>query len=87
MENTKKRDLKHAEKQNEAETSQKIKESETNIEKKYRMAVNFNVYAGDDTGLIKKVKMMYNYQTDIIGSSMAKADLSFKQDENENDET
>jgi hypothetical protein len=64
-----------------------MKESEVELAKKYRMAINFSVFAGDDTGLIKKVKMMYNYQTDIVGSYMTEADLSFKQDEVQNDQS
>lgn len=50
------------------------------------MALNFNAFIGDDTGLIKKVRMQYSYQTEIIGSYMADAHHSFKQEENEEDQ-
>jgi hypothetical protein len=40
------------------------------------MGLNFNMYVGDDTGLVKKVRMVYSYQTDIVGSYMK--DDSFK---------
>jgi len=33
----------------------------------YRMTKKFGIYVGDDTGLLKKVAMSYNYQTDIFG--------------------
>lgn len=26
------------------------------------------MFVGDDTGLLKKVKMLYNYQTDVFGT-------------------
>jgi hypothetical protein len=29
--------------------------------------MEFNVMIGDDTGLMKKVKMIYNYQTEVFG--------------------
>jgi hypothetical protein len=35
-----------------------------------RMNLDFKLLIGDDTGLIKSVKMKYNYQTNIIGSYM-----------------
>jgi hypothetical protein len=58
------------------------------LAQKYRMGLNFNVYVGDDTGLLKKVKMMYSYQTDIVGSAMSKGDLSFAElDEGEKELT
>lgn len=34
---------------------------EAKFDTKYRMSLNFDLFVGDDTGLIKKVKMMYNY--------------------------
>lgn len=71
MESVKKRDKKHSEK----------KEQEVVLDKKYRMALDFNLLVGDDTGLIKRVKMAYSYQTDIVGSYMAQADVSFKNEE------
>lgn len=46
------------------------------------MGLNFTAFVGDDTGLIKKIKLMYNYQTDIVGSYMAKDD-NFKDQEDE----
>ena len=83
METIKKREQKHAKKVEEAETSRKKKESEeVKLESKYRMNINFTALAGDDTGLIKKVRMAYNYQTDIIGSYMVDADESFKELDN-----
>ena len=53
---------------------------------KHRMNLNFNLFVGDDTGLIKKVKMVYNYQTDIQGI-MERADISFKDDDLEDEQT
>ena len=44
----KKRESKHATK-------------EEKLDLKHRMNINFNLFVGDDTGLIKKVKMVYNY--------------------------
>jgi hypothetical protein len=83
MESVKKRVQKHAKKAPEnKETAKKIEDSEVVLEKKYRMGSNFTCFVGDDTGLIKKVKLMYNYQTDIFGD-MAKGDDSFKPVEDE----
>ena len=83
----KKREQKHSEKtapEKEEKTEKDAKkEEEVKIDSKYRMALNFNLYIGDDTGLIKRVKMLYNYQTDIIGSTMAYADESFAKETDE----
>lgn len=48
------------------------------------MSENFKVFVGDDTGLIKNVRMNYKYQVDIIGSHMSKVveeDLNEGEDE------
>jgi hypothetical protein len=34
---------------------------------KYKNKVNFTMLVGDDTGLLKKVHMVYNYQTEVVG--------------------
>mgnify|MGYP004546601839 CR=1 FL=1 len=36
-------------------------------EAKLRKKLQFDLYVGDDTGLLKKVKMLYNYQTEVYG--------------------
>ena len=33
-----------------------------------RKNIKFDIWVGDDTGLLKKVKMLYNYQTDVHGT-------------------
>ena len=37
-------------------------------EAKLRKKLQFDLYVGDDTGLLKKVKMLYNYQTEVYGT-------------------
>ena len=61
MEFIKKRDLKLA--------KNTVKESGPQT---FRMSENFKVLVGDDTGLLKNVKMTYKYQVDIVGSYMSK---------------
>ena len=48
MEQIKKRDL-------------KIQSKKTEEEKEYRLCKQFNMLVGDDTGLMKKVRMVYRY--------------------------
>ena len=43
------------------------KREEKQLEPKLRQKMEFNVMVGDDTGLMKKVKMIYNYQTEVFG--------------------
>ena len=59
----KKREVKHAQKESEEtkDKTESTKEEEVKLALKYRMGINFNMYVGDDTGLMKKVKMVYNY--------------------------
>ena len=33
-----------------------------------RKNIKFDIFVGDDTGLLKKVKMIYNYQTEVHGT-------------------
>lgn len=73
MDQSKKRDIKTTTKE------QAENKEPKELEKKHRMGLNFNMYVGDDTGLVKKVRMIYSYQTDIVGSYMK--DESFKQPE------
>jgi len=81
--NNKKRDIKAADK-SEEKIDKKEKEEP---EKKHRMGLNFNLYVGDDTGLIKKVKMVYSYQTDIVGSYVSHDSFKKSDDEvNQEDE-
>ena len=35
------------------------------------MNERYRIFVGDDTGLLKNVRLYYNYQTDIVGSYMA----------------
>lgn len=80
--NSKKRDIKNTVKS--AAAVKEVKEEKKDeLEQKHRMGLNFNLFIGDDTGLIKKVRMLYSYQTDIVGS-MSTTDKCFKED---NDET
>ena len=43
------------------------KKNEKSGKEGYRITKKFTVFAGDDTGLLKKVAMSYNYQTDTFG--------------------
>jgi hypothetical protein len=44
------------------------KDKKIEDEAKLRKKLQFDLYVGDDTGLIKKVKMLYNYQTEVYGT-------------------
>ena len=46
------------------------------------MSENFKVFVGDDTGLLKNVKMTYRYQVDIVGSNISKQMENDDLDEN-----
>jgi len=50
--------MEHVKKRDKKEEEQKLK---------YKNKQGFTLFAGDDTGLLKKVQVVYNYQTDIIG--------------------
>lgn len=64
MDFIKKRDLKLAK-----NTAKATKEHKP---QSFRMSENFKVFVGDDTGLLKNVKMTYQYQVDIVGSNISK---------------
>ena len=49
------------------ECTKKRDEKEKPLEPKLRRKLEFDVVVGDDTGLLKKVHLLYNYQTDVFG--------------------
>jgi hypothetical protein len=51
---------------NDAVKKRDLKEKSA-AKEKYRITKKLSMFVGDDTGLLKKVALMYNYQTDTFG--------------------
>ena len=43
------------------------KKRDQKLEPKLRNKIELDVMVGDDTGLLKKVHLLYNYQTEVYG--------------------
>ena len=52
-----------------ADAFKKRDRKEKSGQEAYKLTKKFTVYVGDDTGLLKRVAMQYNYRTDVFGDA------------------